>query len=138
MGMDNEKAHMSEQIQELTLLLMYLTSWQESSTPGLRRKPHKTDDTLLRRCWKGYDFSILERLEEQNLICGEGGKKPIVFTAEGERLAVELMKKYGFGDLNDPTQFEQVDETCEFGGAVLCSESLDMTAFLGIDAPWKI
>lgn len=55
MGMDNEKAHMSEQIQELTLLLMYLTSWQESSTPGLRRKPHKTDDTLLRRCWKGYD-----------------------------------------------------------------------------------
>ena len=39
MGMDNEKAHMSEQIQELTLLLMYLTSWQESSTPGLRRKP---------------------------------------------------------------------------------------------------
>ena len=98
MGMDNEKAHMSEQIQELTLLLMYLTSWQESSTPGLRRKPHKTDDTLLRRCWKGYDFSILERLEEQNLICGEGGKKPIVFTAEGKRLAVELMKKYGFGD----------------------------------------
>lgn len=47
MGMDNEKAHMSEQIQELTLLLMYLTSWQKSSTPGLRRKPHKTDDTLL-------------------------------------------------------------------------------------------
>ena len=107
MGMDNEKAHMSEQIQELTLLLMYLTSWQESSTPGLRRKPHKTDDTLLRRCWKGYDFSILERLEEQNL-------------------------------MNDPTQFEQVDETCEFGGAVLYSESLDMTAFLGIDASRKI
>lgn len=102
MGMDNEKAHMSEQIQELTLLLMYLTSWQESSTPGLRRKPHKTDDTLLRRCWKGYDFSILERL------------------------------------VNDPTQFEQVDETCEFGGAVLYSESLDMTAFLGIDASRKI
>ena len=40
--------------------------------------------------------------------------------------------------LNDPTQFEQVDETCEFGGAVLYSESLDMTAFLGIDAPRKI
>lgn len=40
--------------------------------------------------------------------------------------------------VNDPTQFEQVDETCEFGGAVLYSESLDMTAFLGIDAPRKI
>ena len=96
--MENEIVRMPEQIQELTLLLMYLTSWQERRTIGLRRKPHKTDDTLLRRCWKGYDFSILERLEEQNLICGEGGKKPIVFTAEGERLAVELMKKYGLGD----------------------------------------
>ena len=40
--------------------------------------------------------------------------------------------------LNDPTQFEQVDETCKFGGAVLYSESLDMTAFLGIDASRKI
>lgn len=89
---------MPEQIQELTLLLMYLTSWQERRTIGLRRKPHKTDDTLLRRCWKGYGFSVLERLEAQGLICGEGAKKPIVFTAEGERLAVELMKKYGLGD----------------------------------------
>ena len=35
---------MPEQIQELTLLLMYLTSWQERRTIGLRRKPHKTDD----------------------------------------------------------------------------------------------
>ena len=40
--------------------------------------------------------------------------------------------------MNGPTQFEQVDETCEFGGAVLYSESLDMTAFWGIDTPWKI
>ena len=31
--------------------------------------------------------------------------------------------------MNDPTQFEQVDETCEFGGAVLYSESLGITAF---------
>lgn len=31
--------------------------------------------------------------------------------------------------LNDPNQFEQVDETCEFGGAVLYSESLGITAF---------
>lgn len=101
MGMDNEKAHMSEQIQELTLLLMYLTSWKESSTMGLRRKPLRPGDTMLRRCWKGYDFSVLERLEAQGLICGEGGKKPIVFTAEGERLAIELMKKYGLRDCKE-------------------------------------
>ena len=84
--MENEIVRMPEQIQELTLLLMYLTSWQERRTIGLRRKPHKTDD------------SVLERLEAQGLIYGEGGKKPIVFTDEGERLAIELMKKYGLGD----------------------------------------
>ena len=29
--------------------------------------------------------------------------------------------------MNDPTQFEQVNETCEFGGVVVYSESLGMT-----------
>lgn len=96
--MENEIVHMPEQIQELTLLLMYLTSWRESSIPGLRRKPHRPGDTMLRRCWRGYDFSVLERLEAQGLICGGGGKKPIVFTDEGERFAIELIKKYGLGD----------------------------------------
>lgn len=33
------------------------------------------------------------------------------------------------GMVNDPTQFEQVNETCEFGGVVVYSESLDITAF---------
>ena len=39
--------------------------------------------------------------------------------------------------LNDPTQFEQVDETCEFGGAVLYSESLGITAFFENVVPSK-
>ena len=39
--------------------------------------------------------------------------------------------------LNDPTQFEQVDETCEFGGAVLYSESLGITAFFENAVPSK-
>ena len=39
--------------------------------------------------------------------------------------------------MNDPTQFEQVDETCEFGGAVLYSESLGITAFFENDVPSK-
>lgn len=88
---------MPEQIQELTLLLMYLTSWQERRTIGLRRKPHKTDDTLLRRCWKGYDFRFWKGWKHRGLSAVKA-QKPIVFTAEGERLAVELMKKYGLGD----------------------------------------
>ena len=56
----------------------------------------------------------------------------------GGRIAKRKIEPQKPANLNDPTQFEQVDETCEFGGAVLYSESLDMTAFLGIDAPRKI
>ena len=40
--------------------------------------------------------------------------------------------------MNDPTQFEQVDETCRLGRVILYLKSLDVTVFLGIDAPWKI
>lgn len=42
-----------------------------------------------------------------------------------------------YWNLNDPTQFEQVDETCEFGGAVLYSESLGITAFFENVVPSK-
>ena len=80
MGMNNEKAHVSEQIQELTLLLMYLTSWQERRTIGLRRKPHKTDDTLLRRCWKGYDFSVLEGWKHRGLSAVKAEKTDRVYS----------------------------------------------------------
>ena len=53
-----------------------------------------------------------------------------------------LMTAFGVGysvqiALNDPTQFEQVDETCEFGGAVLYSESLGITAFFENAVPSK-
>ena len=32
--------------------------------------------------------------------------------------------------MNDPTQFEQVDETCGSGRVILCLERLDMSVFL--------
>ena len=40
--------------------------------------------------------------------------------------------------MNDPTQFEQVDETYGLSRVILRLKSLDVTAFLRIDAPWKI
>lgn len=46
-------------------------------------------------------------------------------------------KMLGVRIVNDPTQFEQVDETCEFGGAVLYSESLGITAFFENVVPSK-
>ena len=39
---------------------------------------------------------------------------------------------FGAGKLNDPTQSEQVDETCRSGRVILCLKSLGITAFLKI------
>ena len=49
-----------------------------------------------------------------------------------------MMQNAATMDLNDPTQFAQVDETCGLSRVILCLKSLDVTAFLRIDAPWKI
>ena len=45
-----------KQLQELTLALLYLTSLQDH------------DDPAGRRCWKGYDFQVLEDLKAQGLL----------------------------------------------------------------------
>lgn len=49
---------MEEQIKELTLLLLYLTSWKEKDPFG--------DEYM--RAWKGYDFDILNKLQDEKLI----------------------------------------------------------------------
>ena len=52
---------MEEQIKELTLLLLYLTSWTEKEPYG-----------EYQRAWKGYDFDILNKL--QVIDKGQGDK----------------------------------------------------------------
>lgn len=76
---------MEEQIKELTLLLIYLTSWKED-TYG---------DIDVYRAWKGYDFDILNKLEDEDLISGSKKAKSTYLTKEGIEKAKELMKKYG-------------------------------------------
>ena len=84
------------QLQELTLMLMYLTSWKEGKTVGLRRKPAPTlEEEKIRLCWKGYDFDILDCLNERGLIVNEHGRGPAAISKEGEQLAQELLRKYG-------------------------------------------
>ncbi|MBO4816291.1 MAG: transposase [Clostridia bacterium] len=76
---------MEDNIKELTLLLLYLTSWKE--------KDIFENDCM--RAWKGYDFDILNSLEEENLIGGSTHKaKSTYLTATGSNKAKELMKKY--------------------------------------------
>lgn len=75
---------METKIKELTLLLLYLTSWEESA--GLSEK--------VKRSWKGYPFEILDELNDEELIYGSKRAKSVYLTKEGIKKAEELMQKY--------------------------------------------
>lgn len=68
-----------EQISKLTLLLLYLTSWEEKSS--------------VQRSWKGYDFDTLNKLEEDGLIAQSKTAKSVYFTEKGLEAAKLLEEK---------------------------------------------
>lgn len=84
-------------IQDLTLMLMYLTSWEERDTPGLRavKKVARERYPLVRRCWKGYDHRLLNKLSEAGLIRSDGWTSPARITPEGKTEARSLLTQYG-------------------------------------------
>lgn len=86
----------AKQIRELTLMLMYLTSWEEHDTPGLRAVKRKELKRypLVRRCWKGYDFRLLNELADGGLIYDSGRAQPAQITLKGEVEARKLLERY--------------------------------------------
>jgi hypothetical protein len=74
---------MEKVIKELTLLLIYLTSWQEDA-----------GTVKIYRSWKGYPFEILDQLREEDCITGSKPAKSVYLTDEGIAKAKELMAKY--------------------------------------------
>ena len=91
------RTHMdANTIRDLTLMLMYLSSWEESLVPGIRKKPDRAGIyPKARICWKGYDFDILNELTDEGLVNAGGRSKSASFNVEGEAKALELLKKYG-------------------------------------------
>ena len=75
---------MNKKIEELTLLLLYLTAWDEEVPPFSTHK----------RSWKGYDFGILDSLDGEGLIVGSKKSKSVFLTEAGAARAQELAKKY--------------------------------------------
>ena len=75
---------MEEKVKELTMLLLYLTSWKE-----------KDDDfDVLPRSWKGYPLEVLNELTDENLIRGSKRAKSVYLSEAGVHKAEALLEKY--------------------------------------------
>lgn len=70
-------------VKELTMMLLYLTSWTEKDIDGCQRS------------WKGYDFDVLNELAEEGFISDSKRSKSVVLYEGGIDMAKELLKKYG-------------------------------------------
>lgn len=78
---------MDEKIKELTLMLLYLTSWEEKEM-GLHYQ----------RSWKGYDFDVLNALADEELVIDSKRSKSVAISPDGMEKAKELLRQYGLSD----------------------------------------
>lgn len=79
--------------EELTMVLLYLSyfTWSDRFTADA--------DKDNKYAWKGYDFNILNKLdEEEYIIQGTRRSKSLYITKKGERRAKKLLEKYGISD----------------------------------------
>jgi len=70
-------------IKDLTIMLLYLTSWTE-------KEPYD-----YQRSWKGYNFDILNELADDGVISDSKRAKSVVLYEDGIVMAKELLVKYG-------------------------------------------
>lgn len=80
-----ENTEHEQAVEELTLLLLYLTSWEEEL---LRGAP------TVRRAWKNMRFEVLDSLAQQGYLETKHRAKSVRITEEGAEKAQELQKKY--------------------------------------------
>jgi len=72
-------------VAELTLLLLYLASWEEEPFCGA---------PAVHRAWKTHRFEILDALVEEGLLTSAHRSKSVDFTADGLFKARVLRQKY--------------------------------------------
>ena len=77
---------MNNELSELTMLLIYLTGWEE--TPKTSKK-----DKKVFRAWVFHKVEILHELQNQGLIRLTPGGKYITVTEKGKQIAGELKKQ---------------------------------------------
>ena len=77
---------MDSNISELTMLLIYLTGWEEDKRNGPGKKVFKA--------WIFHKYEILDQLQNQELIRLTPGGKSLTVTEKGKQKAGELKKKW--------------------------------------------
>lgn len=77
---------MEERIKELSLLLLYLSGWEEE----VRNQPGKK----LYKSWTGYLFDVLNSLEEEQMIKQTYNSRALQVLPKGIEKAQELKTKY--------------------------------------------
>jgi hypothetical protein len=82
--MDENKK--SKIVQELTLVLISLTGWEEEKRDAPGKKVF--------RAWKGYRFEHMAKLQEQRFIRQVPGGKSLILTDEGKQKVEQLKRKY--------------------------------------------
>ncbi len=84
---------MEKEIEELTILLMYLTSWDEETY--VEDENGKLKQAKIKTCWKGYSFDVINKLTNNQLLYfSRYSNKSISLTPKGEQLAKKLFSKY--------------------------------------------
>lgn len=84
---------MQNEIEELTLLLLYLTSWDEDSYVADENDMPKK--AKVKTCWKGYSFNAINKLmDEEYLYFSKYKNKSVSLTPKVEELAEQLKQKY--------------------------------------------
>jgi hypothetical protein len=87
---------MKERIEDLTILLLYLTGWNEEEF--IYDENDVLSKTTFKRSWKGHSFDALNALTEKELLYPSKNKtKSVCLTKEGEDYAKSVYKEY-FGE----------------------------------------
>lgn len=83
------KTKAEEAMNELTLLLMYLSRFTEKDRFAV----------IENIAWKGYDFDVINELDEKDYIRqGSHRSKSVVITDKGVELSRKLLDKYHIED----------------------------------------
>lgn len=84
-----DKIKTKEAMKELTMVLMYLSRFKEHD--------RLTNNNGF-QAWKGFNFNILNHLENNEWIMQSKHSKKVYITEKGIETAKELMKKYNIED----------------------------------------